>query len=118
MSYKDAIKKTLCDNGFKIVEEFLFRFTKEDASTFFSKYAQEPSFLDLINYMSFDDVIVMILEKENAVGDLKTILGAPNPMKAEKGTIRALFGISVMRNVCFGSDSEEDVERELKLFFG
>ena len=112
------IKKIILDKGFKILFEVKIRLTKDEACSFYSKHKNKSFFKPLTDYMSSDDIVVMMLEKDNAIEELKTLLGNVDPSKATEGTLRASFGIDVMRNVCHASDSEEDAKRECEFFFG
>ncbi|MCK9466859.1 MAG: nucleoside-diphosphate kinase [Candidatus Absconditabacterales bacterium] len=112
------IRKAILDKGFKILLEATVRLTKEEACSFYFKKKDKFFFSQLTDYMSSDEIVVVMLEKDNAIEELKTLLGNVNPSKATEGTLRASFGIDVMRNVCHASDSEEDAKRECDFFFG
>jgi|BioPla2DNA2_1021312.scaffolds.fasta_scaffold38064_3 nucleoside-diphosphate kinase len=113
------IQKTIRDNGFKIVFESNVRLTKEEACKFYSEHQGQHYFDKLTDYMSSDDILVMMLEKDdNAVEDFKNLLGATDPKKAAEGTIRRRYGIDIIRNVCHGSKNSENAEKECKFFFG
>ena len=110
------IQKIIEDNGFKIVLKANVKFTKEEACKLYAGHKGKPYFDKLTDYMSSDDIFVMILEKDNAVEDFKKLLGVSDPKKAAKETIRFQMGLDIIRNVCHATDSEESCQREYKFF--
>jgi len=113
------IQKIIEDNGFKIVLKANVKLTKEEACKLYAGHKGKPYFDKLTDYMSSDDIFVMMLEKDdNAVEDFKKLLGVSDPKKAAKETIRRRYGIDIIRNVCHGSKNSENAEKECKFFFG
>lgn len=107
----------IVDAGFIIKGMKLLRLTKESAEKFYSVHYGKAFFNSLIIYMTSGPVIPMVLEKENAVNDFRKLIGATDPKKAEKGTIRNLYADSIERNIVHGSDSDENAEIEIAHFF-
>jgi len=116
-SKAEEIKRIIREHGFKILLEANIKLLDEEAKNFYSVHNQRPFFENLVSYMSSGDIMPMVLEKENAVEEFRNLLGATDPVKAEEGTIRTIFGENIERNVCHGSDSDQNAEREIKFFF-
>jgi nucleoside-diphosphate kinase len=112
-----AIIKMMEEAGFKIVAMKRTRMTAEVAGQFYAVHSERPFYADLCAYMSSGPIVAMILEKENAVADFRTLIGATDPSKAEKGTIRNLFAKSIEANAVHGSDSDENAQIEGNFFF-
>jgi nucleoside-diphosphate kinase len=112
-----AIIKMMEEAGFKIVAMKRTRMTAEVAGQFYAVHSERPFYADLCAYMSSGPIVAMILEKDNAVADFRTLIGATDPAKAEKGTIRNLFAKSIEANAVHGSDSDENAEIEGNFFF-
>lgn len=112
-----AIIKIIEEAGFKIVALKKFRLTSERAGEFYAVHKDRPFYADLCEYMSSGPIIPMILEKENAVADFRTLIGATNPEQAAEGTIRKLFARSISANAIHGSDSDENAAIEGSFFF-
>lgn len=112
-----AIIKMMEEAGFKIVAMKRTRMTAEVAGQFYAVHSERPFYADLCAYMSSGPIVAMILEKDNAVADFRTLIGATDPAKAEKGTIRNLFAKSIEANAVHGSDSDENAEIEGSFFF-
>lgn len=110
----DMIEK----NGFTIMALFKGMIDEEMASEFYAVHKDRPFFKDLITYITSGPVIAMALEKENAVAAWRELMGATDPLKAADGTVRKLYGTSISANAVHGSDSPENAEIELELFFG
>lgn len=91
--------------------------TKQQAETFYAVHKERPFFGELVNYMISGPVIIMALEKENAINQWRDLMGATNPATATPGTIRALFGKSIGSNATHGSDAPETAKTELAFFF-
>src|SRR6266403_2205028 len=113
----DAILKMIENEGFKIVDLKMTNLTIEDAGKFYEVHKERPFYNDLTNYMSSGNIVVFVLEKENAVADYRKLVGATNPANAEPGTIRNLFAKSMEANAVHGSDSDENASIESKFFF-
>ena len=112
----EEIKKIIRENGFQILLEDNVKLSYESASQFYCVHKERPTFHEFMEYMSSEEIRIMILKKKNAVQDFRTLLGATNPAKAEEGTIRAIFGIDIGKNVAHGSDCDENVQREIDFF--
>lgn len=112
-----AITKMIEEAGFRIVAMKLTRLTAERAGQFYAVHKERPFYADLCEYMSSGAIIPMILEKDNAVEDFRTLIGATNPQEAAEGTIRKLFAESISANAIHGSDSDENAAIEGSFFF-
>ena len=104
--------------GFRIVELQKINLTAERAGQFYAVHAERPFYNDLVKYMSSGPIVAAILEKENAVADFRTLIGATNPANAEDGTIRKKYAKSIEANAVHGSDSDENAQIEGEFFFG
>jgi nucleoside-diphosphate kinase len=104
-------------NGFSIAQMRKMHITRQQAESFYAVHKDKPFFAELTGYLSSAPVIVMALEKENAVQDWRTLIGATNPANAAPGTIRKMFGISIGANTVHGSDSVENGAQEVAFFF-
>ena len=103
--------------GFKILAMTKLKMTPQQAGQFYAVHSERPFFQSLCDYMSQSEIIPMILEKENAVEDFRTLIGATNPTQAAEGTIRQLFAKSIEANAIHGSDSDENAAIEGAFFF-
>lgn len=103
--------------GFKVDELRLVRLQKEDAERFYQVHATRPFFGELVEFMSSGPLVAMKLEKENAVADLRTLIGATNPAEAACGTIRQCYALSLTKNSVHASDSPENAKTEIAFFF-
>ena len=112
-----AITKMIEEAGFKIISMKYTRLSKERAGQFYAIHRERPFYEDLCNYMSSGPIVAMILEKDNAVEDFRTLIGATNPAEAAEGTIRKLFATSIEANAVHGSDSDENAGIEGRFFF-
>ncbi|UII22833.1 nucleoside-diphosphate kinase [Fulvivirga ligni] len=112
-----AIIKMIEEAGFKIIAMKKALLTKERAGQFYEVHKERPFYNDLTTYMSSGAIVPMILEKDNAVEDFRTLIGATNPKEAAEGTIRAIFAESIEANAIHGSDSDENAEIEGSFFF-
>jgi nucleoside-diphosphate kinase len=113
-----AIMKMIEEAGFRIVALKKTQLTPERAGQFYAVHSERPFYNDLCKYMSSGPIIPIILEKENAVADFRTLIGATNPANADEGTIRKLFAKSIEANAIHGSDSDENAQIEGSFFFG
>tara|TARA_B100000029_G_C17394707_1_gene894740 strand:+ start:114 stop:524 length:411 start_codon:yes stop_codon:yes gene_type:complete len=111
------IKEIFNTNGFKIFKEKKIQITKAEAEQFYKVHETKPFYNDLCDYLSSGPIVVMILEKENAVLVNRELMGATNPKDAKEGTIRKKFGISIDKNSVHGSDSVENAKIEINFFF-
>ncbi len=107
-----AILDKITASGFRIVAMKLTQMTKADAETFYAIHIERPFFADLVEYMTRGPIVAAILEKDNAVEDFRTLIGATNPAEAAEGTIRKLFAVSISENAVHGSDSNDNAAIE------
>ena len=112
-----AILDKITTSGFKIVAMKYTRLSPEIAGLFYEVHKERPFYKDLVSYMSSGPIVAAILEKENAVEDFRTLIGATDPTKAAPGTIRNLFAKSIDANAVHGSDSDENAEIEGGFYF-
>jgi nucleoside-diphosphate kinase len=105
------------ESGFEISAIKMVQMTTQQAEAFYAVHAGKPFFEELVEFMTNGPVVVMILKHENAVEEFRKLIGATDPEKAEQGTIRWTFAVSVMMNAIHGSDSDENAEREANFFF-
>ncbi len=103
--------------GFGLVAIKRLSISKQQAAGFYAVHAQRPFFDSLTTFMSSGPIFVMVLEKENAIADLRKLMGATNPANAEEGTIRKKFAGSIEENTIHGSDAEETASFEIGYFF-
>ena len=111
------IKEMFKKKGFKIVQEKKIQIEKSEAEKFYKVHETKPFYKDLCTYLSSGPIVVMILEKENAVLANRELMGATNPKEAMDGTIRKKYGISIDKNSVHGSDSPENAKIEIDFFF-
>ena len=114
---QDQIKQEFKNKGFEIIKEKKIHISKEEAERFYKVHEAKPFYNDLCNYLSSGPIIVMTLQKENAVVENRRLMGATNPNEAENGTLRKKYGISIDKNSVHGSDSLENAKIELDFFF-
>jgi nucleoside-diphosphate kinase len=103
--------------GFEISAMKMVRMTVEQAQSFYAIHKERPFFDGLVEFMTSGPVFVMILRHENCVEEFRKLIGATDPAKAEPGTIRKLYAVSVQMNAIHGSDSDENAEKEASFFF-
>ena len=113
----NEIKEMFKDKGFKIVKDKKIQITKNEAEQFYKVHETKPFYNDLCAYLSSGPIVVMVLEKENAVLGNRELMGATNPKDADEGTIRKKYGISIDKNSVHGSDSAENAKIEIDFFF-
>ena len=111
------IKEMFKSKGFKIVEEKKIHIEKNEAEKFYKVHESKPFYSDLCTYLSSGPIVVMNLQKDNAVLENRKLMGATNPKDAEEGTLRKKYGISIDKNSVHGSDSVENAKIELDFFF-
>ena len=116
-SLEGEIKNIFTNKGFKIVKEKKIQLAKSEAEEFYKVHETKPFYSDLCAYLSSGPIVVMILEKENAVLANRELMGATDPLKAEENTIRKKYGISIDKNSVHGSDSVENAKIEINFFF-
>ena len=112
-----AILDKITAAGFRISALKMTRLSKEKAGDFYAVHRERPFYGELVEFMSSGHIVAAILEKDNAVSDFRTLIGATDPAKAEEGTIRKLFAESMGRNAIHGSDSDENAAIESDFFF-
>ena len=115
---EDKIKGFFVKKNLKIIKSKKVKINKEEASEFYKIHQTNPFYNDLCNYLSSGPIIVMILEGEEAISKNRQIMGATDPSKAEEGTLRKMYGISIDKNSVHGSDSLENGKKEIDFFFG
>ena len=113
----EEIKSEFEKNGFNILKEKKIKLEKSDAEKFYKVHQTKPFYNDLCDYLSSGTIVVMALEKENAVTDNRKLMGATDPKNAESGTLREKYGISIDKNSVHGSDSVENAKIEINFFF-
>ena len=114
---QDQIKQEFINKGFEIIKEKKIHISKEEAERFYKVHESKPFYNDLCNYLSSGPIVVMTLQRENAVIENRKLMGATNPLDAEEGTLRRKYGISIDKNSVHGSDSLENAKIELDFFF-
>ena len=113
----DEIKSEFLKNNFKILKEKKIKLEKQEAEKFYQVHQTKPFYNDLCSYLSSGPIIVMVLEKENAIVGNRKLMGATDPKKAEDGTLRKKHGLSIDKNSVHGSDSLENAKIEIDFFF-
>ena len=113
----NEIKEMFKKKSFLIVKEKKIQIEKSEAEKFYKVHETRPFYNDLCAYLSSGPIVVMVLEKENAVLGNRELMGATNPSDAEEGTIRKKYGISIDKNSVHGSDSVENAKIEIDFFF-
>jgi len=113
----NEIKEMFKNKGFKIVKEKKIQIEKSEAEKFYKVHETKPFYNDLCAYLSSGPIVVMILEKENAVIANRELMGATNPKDAVDGSIRKKYGLSIDKNSVHGSDSPENAKIEIGFFF-
>ena len=111
------IKNIFKNKGFNVVNEKKIQLAKSEAEEFYKVHETKPFYNDLCTYLSSGPIIVMILEKINAIKENRELMGATNPKEAADGTIRKKYGISIDKNSVHGSDSPENAKIEINFFF-
>ncbi len=114
---ENEIKDMFTNTGFKILKEKKIQIEKSEAEKFYKVHETKPFYNDLCAYLASGPIVVMILEKQNAVLDNRDLMGATNPKEAKEGTIRKKYGISIDKNSVHGSDSLENAQIEIDFFF-
>ncbi len=113
----EEIKRKFLENNFSIVKEKKVQISKQEAEKFYSVHQTKSFYDDLCSYLSSGPIVVMILEKPNAVKENRNLMGATNPSEAEPGTLRKQYGISIDKNSVHGSDSVDNAKKEIEFFF-
>ena len=115
--YIGGILKMINEAGFKIVAMKYTQLTKDAAGKFYEVHKERPFYGELVDYMSSGPIVAAILEKNNAVADFRTLIGATDPSKADEGTIRKIYAKSIAANAVHGSDSDENAQIEGDFYF-
>ncbi len=121
----DAVKRNLIgailtrfeEQGFNVLAMKMLRLTQKQAEGFYAEHQGKEFFTDLVEYMMSAPIVALVLEKENAVKDYRTLIGSTDPQTAAEGTIRRDFALSKRHNSVHGSDSQESAKREIAYFF-
>ena len=116
-NYTGLIYDRILKAGFKIIGAKLKKISKDEANEFYAIHAKKPFYNELTDFMSSGHLMVLTLEKENAVEEWRKLIGSTNPEDADDGTIRKDFAISLGENAVHGSDSDENAIAEIKFFF-
>ena len=114
---ENEIKSFFQKNNIKILKSKKIKISKEEASEFYKIHQAKPFYDKLCNYLSSGPIVVMVLEGENAVSRNRELMGATDPLKANDGTLRKMYGISIDKNSVHGSDSVENGKIEIDFFF-
>ena len=113
----EKIKEKFLENKLTIKNQKKIQISREEAAEFYKVHQTKPFYDRLCSYLSSGPIVVMILEGENAISTNRKIMGATDPQKADKGTIRKEFGISIDKNSVHGSDSQDNAKKEIDFFF-
>ena len=113
----EEIKAIFVNSGFRILKEKKIQITRDEAEKFYLVHQTKPFYNELCNYLSSGPIVVMVLNKENAVLDNRNLMGATNPQDAKEGTIRKKYGLSIDKNSVHGSDSIDNAKIEIDFFF-
>ena len=116
--FSGKIIDMIIENGFKVKAMKLKQLSKEEAGEFYEVHKERPFYGELVDYMSQGPIVAMILEKENAVENFRTLIGATDPSEAAEGTIRKAYAESKAMNAVHGSDSDENAQIEANFHFG
>jgi len=116
-NYLGPIIEMINRNGFKVRAMKLTQFSREQAELFYDVHADKPFFGELVDYITSGLVVVAVLQKENAVADFRELIGSTDPANARYGTIRKMFADSKQENAVHGSDSDENAQKEMSIFF-
>ena len=114
---ENNIKNFFSNNSLRIVDSKKIQITKEEAEEFYKVHQSKPFYNDLCSYLSSGPIVVIILEGQNAISENRRLMGATDPKKAEKGTLRFLYVISIDKNSVHGSDSLDNAKKEIDFFF-
>ena len=114
---EEKIKSFFEHKNLKILKSKKVKITKEEAEEFYKVHQTKSFYKDLCNYLSSGPIIIMILEGEEAVSKNRELIGNTDPLKAEKGTLRKMYGLSIDKNSVHGSDSLKNAKMEINFFF-
>ena len=113
----EKIKYFFEEKGLKILQSKKVQITKEEASEFYKVHQTKPFYDKLCSYLSSGPIVVMILQGKEAISKNRQLMGATDPLKADKGTLRKMYGISIDKNSVHGSDSLDNAKKEIDFFF-
>ena len=113
--FEDKINEKIISSGLKIIKSKKILLTEEIASDFYKEHAQKPFFNELVEFIISGEVVVQILEGEDAIKSYRSLMGSTNPEDAQEGTLRKLFAESLSKNAVHGSDSPESAAREIDI---
>ena len=113
--FEDKINEKIVSSGLKIIQSKKTLLTEEIASDFYKEHAQKPFFTELVEFIISGEVVVQILEGEDAIKSYRSLMGSTNPEEAQEGTLRKLFAESLSKNAVHGSDSPESAAREINI---
>ena len=114
---EQKIKSFFEKKNLKILKSKKVKISKEEAEEFYKVHQTKPFYKDLCNYLSSGPIVVMILEGNGAISKNREFMGATDPIKAEEGTLRKMYGLSIDKNSVHGSDSSENAKKEISFFF-
>ena len=114
---ENKIKSFFREKNLKILKSKKVQITKEEAADFYKIHQTNPFYENLCNYLSSGPIVVMILEGEEAISKNRRLMGSTDPLKAEEGTLRKMYGLSIDKNSVHGSDSLESAKTEIEFFF-
>ena len=114
---ENKIKDFFVKNGLKILKSKKVQITREEAAEFYKMHQTKPFFQELCDYLSSGPIVVMILEGNQAINKNRQLMGATDPKKADEGTLRKMYGISISKNSVHGSDSSTSAKTEIGFFF-
>ena len=114
---ENKIKYFFKEKNLKILKSKKVHITKEEATEFYKVHQTKPFYQNLCNYLSSGPIVVMVLEGDGAITKYRRLMGATDPLKAEEGTLRKMYGISIDKNSVHGSDSLENAKNEIGFFF-
>ena len=113
--FEDKINEKIVSSGLKIIQSKKTILTEEIASDFYKEHAQKPFFTELVEFIISGEVVLQILEGEDAIKSYRSLMGSANPEEAQEGTLRKLFAESLSKNAVHGSDSPESAAREIDI---
>ena len=113
--FEDKINEKIVSSGLKIIQSKKTLLSEEIASDFYKEHAQKPFFTELVEFIISGEVVVQILEGEDAIKSYRSLMGSTNPEEAQEGTLRKLFAESLSKNAVHGSDSPESAAREIDI---
>ena len=114
---ENKIKNFFNENNLTILKSKKVKISREESSEFYKVHQTKPFYGDLCNYLSSGPIVVMILEGENAISKNRQLMGSTDPKKAEEGTLRKMYGLSIDKNSVHGSDNVENAKIEINFFF-